>query len=63
MESPRVLKVGDVAARLGLNPFTVRKWLREGKIRGVRMGSDRGGWRITEEEVERILREGIGDGT
>jgi excisionase family DNA binding protein len=52
--APADLKVEDVARRLNVNPETVRRWLRSGKIRGYSLGSDRGGWRIPVEEVERI---------
>jgi excisionase family DNA binding protein len=58
MESDRVLTVPETAARLRVTPATVRRWLREGRVRGTSMGSDRAGWRIRESEVERVLEEG-----
>jgi excisionase family DNA binding protein len=54
-----MLKVSEVAARLQMHQETVRSWLRDGKLRGVRLGgerADRLGWRIPESEVERVLR-------
>lgn len=53
-----LLTVQEVATRLRINPETVRRWLRLGKLQGTLMGGDRGGYRIAESEVERFLREG-----
>jgi excisionase family DNA binding protein len=50
-----VLKVPEVARRLRVSAETVRRWLRDGELRGVRF-SDRGGWRVLSSEVERKLR-------
>jgi excisionase family DNA binding protein len=58
MSAERVLTVTEAADRLRLKPDSLRRWLRDGKIKGVWMGSDRAGYRITESEVERILTEG-----
>jgi excisionase family DNA binding protein len=55
MQDDPLLTVPEVAARLRLNPETVRRWLRQGKLCGVAMGSDRAGWRIPESEVRRFL--------
>ena len=55
MEGERMLKVPEVAKRLGLNPETIRRWLREGKLRGVLVGGTRGGYRVPESEVARVL--------
>jgi excisionase family DNA binding protein len=54
-EEDPVLKVPEVARRLRVSPETVRRWLRDGELRGVRF-SDRGGWRVLSSEVERKLR-------
>ena len=54
-EEDPVLKVPEVARRLRVTPETVRRWLRDGELRGVRF-SDRGGWRVLSSEVERKLR-------
>ena len=53
--SERVLTVPEVAERLRINEETVRRWLRTGKIRGVRLGGTRAGYRIPESEVGRLL--------
>ena len=53
-----LLTVPEVAARLRISPETVRRWLRQGGLKGTLMGGDRGGYRIAQSEVERFLREG-----
>ena len=54
------LTVDEVAARLKMSRYTVRQWLRDGKLRGVRLGGVRLGWRIPASEVARLLS---GDGS
>lgn len=46
-------KVKDVAKILGFTERAVRKWVREGKVKAVKIMSE---WRISEEEVERLKR-------
>ena len=58
MDDERFLTVPEVAERLRMNPETIRVWLREGRLRGVRPGGKRAGWRIPESEVRRILSGG-----
>jgi len=53
--SQSVLTVPEVAERLRLNEETVRRWLRTGKIQGVRLGGTRAGYRIPASEVDRLL--------
>lgn len=55
----QMLRVEDVASRLDVHPQTVREWLRLGKLRGVRMGGTKAGWRIPLSEVERVERGGL----
>lgn len=57
MMAEELLTVDEVAARLKLTPYTIREWLRAGRIRGIRIGSRRAGWRVAESEVERFIRE------
>jgi excisionase family DNA binding protein len=52
------LTVSEVAERLRVGQESVRRWLRQGKLRGVRTGAMRGGWRVPEPEFERFKREG-----
>lgn len=58
MTEERLLTIKEVADVLRLNPETVRRWVRAGKIRGILMGSDKGGYRISSSEVERIRTAG-----
>lgn len=50
-----MLTVSEVAARLKLHEESVRRWLRGGRLKGVRIGGGRAGYRIPESEVTRIL--------
>ena len=55
MADDDVLTVAEVARRLRVHPVTLRKWLRAGKVRGVRLGGTKTGWRIPASEVTRLL--------
>ena len=57
MTDDPLLTVDDVASHLRSNPETIRRYLRSGRLRGVRPGGPRLGWRIAKSEVERFLRE------
>lgn len=57
MADEQLLTVPEVAKRLRVNPETVRRWLREGKMRGFIPGGLRAGYRITESEVDRFMNE------
>lgn len=53
-EGPReakLLRVGVAAYELGLHPFTVRRWIKLGKIQAVRIGLEA---RIPRSEIERL---------
>jgi excisionase family DNA binding protein len=54
-----MLTVREVAERVRTTPATVRRWLREGKLRGVLPGGTKLGYRIPESEVDRFLSEGM----
>jgi excisionase family DNA binding protein len=58
MSEERLLTVKEVADVLRVNQETVRRWLRQGRIKGTMMGGDRGGYRISEAEVGRIRTQG-----
>ncbi len=58
--SDELLTVREVAQRLKVTEQTVRHWIRDGKLKGARLGGDRTGWRIRESEVERLVREAEG---
>ena len=55
MDDDRLLTVQEVAERLRVNPETVRRWLRQGRLRGVMPGGDRAGYRVAESELRRFL--------
>ena len=48
MSLPRLLRVDEVAACLGVEPETVRAMLRRGGLPGVRFG---GRWRVRESSL------------
>jgi excisionase family DNA binding protein len=50
------LTVQQVAHRLQVAEESVRRWLRAGELGGVNLGG-KGGWRISEEDFDRFLRE------
>jgi excisionase family DNA binding protein len=50
----QLLTTRDVARRLQVREVTVRRWLRKGELRGIRIGRD---WRISPEELERLLKD------
>jgi excisionase family DNA binding protein len=43
--------VSKAAHELGLHPFTVRKWIKQGKIQAVRIGQEA---RVPRSEIERL---------
>jgi excisionase family DNA binding protein len=57
MSEQRLLTVREVAERLRSSPETVRRWLRQGKLRGFRLGGTKLGYRVTESELDRFLAE------
>jgi excisionase family DNA binding protein len=46
------LKTPEVALQLGVGVKKVRRYLREGRIKGMRLGRD---WLIPREEIARVL--------
>lgn len=52
----KLYRLKEVEAVVGLGTKTLGKWIREGKVKGIRMGRL---WYMTEEEVQRILKEGV----
>ena len=57
--SEKTLSVNEAAKRLGVHPNTVRNAIDTGRIRAVKV---LGRWRITEAEIERVLRGGSLEG-
>ena len=54
----RMMRSGEVAEILGVSRHTVVKWIKEGRIRAIRLPSGR--YRIPESEVKKILEGGSG---
>lgn len=55
MTEDTLLTVHEVADRLRMHPVTVRNWLREGRLRGYRFGSDKMGWRVKQSDLEQFI--------
>ena len=58
MTEDRLLTVQEVADRLRVDPETVRRMLRDGRLRGTMPVSPRAGWRIPESEVTLLIERG-----
>jgi excisionase family DNA binding protein len=56
MNEQRLLTVREVAERLRSSPETVRRWLRQGKLRGFRPGGTKLGYRVPESELQRFIQ-------
>jgi putative resolvase len=52
VDEPKLLRVSRAAHELGLHPFTVRKWIKAGKIQAIRVGNEA---RIPRSEIERLV--------
>lgn len=51
------LEIRAVAERFSVTPYTVRKWLREGRLKGVKMSNGpKAKWRVSEGAI-RAFRE------
>jgi excisionase family DNA binding protein len=62
MPDDDLLTVPEVAAILRLNEQTVRKWLREGRLPGIYLGSRTAGYRIRRSDVTAFLEAQRGEG-
>ena len=51
----RVLKVSEAAELLRVPEATVRRWIREGKLRATMLGGTKTGYRIPASEIGRLL--------
>ena len=54
-EGHELLTVSEVASRLKAHPETVRKWLKSGRLQGVKPAGSKFGWRVPASEVDRFL--------
>ena len=46
----------EAAQKLGKHHNTVQRWIKNGQINCVKIGRD---WEISQEEIDRIKREGL----
>ena len=51
-DEPKLLRVSKAAHELGLHPFTVRKWIKQGKIQAIWVGQEA---RVPRSEIERLV--------
>lgn len=49
----RLLSTEEVAERLNVSPLTVRKWLRSGKLRGIKVSVL---WRVRESDLNAFIK-------
>lgn len=52
-----LLTVAEVAQRLKVDEETVRRWLRDKKLKGIALGNRRSGWRIRETDLLQFLED------
>lgn len=55
MSQERLLTVREVAERIRSSPQTVRRWLRQGRLRGFQPGGTKLGYRVRESDLQRFL--------
>lgn len=51
--SDKLLTPEQAAERLNVSDWTIRAWLRSGRIKGVKIGKL---WRISEDEIDAMIR-------
>ena len=55
----KLFSPGEVANILDIHVKTVRRYLRDGTLKGIKIG---GSWKISEEELEKSVEQSIIDG-
>ena len=51
-DEPKLLRISKAAHELGLHPFTVRKWIKQGKIAAIWIGQEA---QVPRSEIERLV--------
>lgn len=55
MAKEKVFSLKEAAARIGVSPITLKRWLLDGRVKEVTR--DRNGWRVfTEGDIARIRK-------
>jgi excisionase family DNA binding protein len=54
-----ILRAAQVAAVLQVEERTVTRWLRDGYLRGFKLGKE---WRIDSADLERFLQKSVNNG-
>jgi excisionase family DNA binding protein len=52
-----LLTINEAAEKLKISKSTLRKIMKEGRIKSVEISTSRGDRRFTEEEIERFIKE------
>lgn len=60
MVKTRLLKIREAAETLGVNPETLRRWDRSGKLKAV-IVSTRGDRRYKKEDIENFIKNRINE--
>ncbi len=55
MNEKKLLTPTDVANRLQVNECTVTLWLRQGRLRGFKVGKE---WRVSTRDLDNFLEQG-----
>lgn len=50
------MNMQEAGLQLGRHPNTIQRWIKSGLINCVKIGRD---WEISQEEIDRIKREGL----
>lgn len=60
--SPEWLTADEVAKELRVHIETVRRWLRDGTLPAISLGSRKGGYRIRRGDLEAFIQQRYGPG-
>ena len=52
----KMVSLYEAADILNVHANTLKKWISQGKVNAVKMGR---AWKLSEDEVERIKKEGV----